>query len=85
MSPIALGLLIAAAALHTGWNLLVKQAREKQIFTWWAMVAGVVCFSPLLVLAPLPLAQIWPYVVGSALVEAVYFVALTRAPEINRT
>ncbi len=83
MSPIALGLLITAAALHAGWNLLVKQAGEKQIFTWWAMVAGVACFAPLLALSPLPLARIWPYAVVSALVEALYFVALTRAYKIG--
>jgi len=65
----ALILLVVAAALHTGWNLLVKRAREKQIFTWWAMVVGAALFAPLLALgAPLP-ASIWPYVLASALVE----------------
>src|SRR5207249_1032872 len=43
--------------------------------------AGLACFAPLLALGPTPPAQIWPYVLGSALVEAVYLVALTFAYE----
>jgi drug/metabolite transporter (DMT)-like permease len=79
MSPVALGLLLLAAAMHAGWNLMVKRAAEKQIFTWWAMVFGSLCFLPLLLLGqPLPL-RVWPYVLSSAAVEALYYLALTRA------
>jgi drug/metabolite transporter (DMT)-like permease len=81
MPPTALGLLLVAAALHAGWNLLVKRAREKQVFTWWAMIVGAVFFYPLLVLnRPLPL-SIWPYIIVSALVEAIYFITLILAYE----
>jgi GNAT superfamily N-acetyltransferase len=38
----ALLLVLAAAALHTGWNILVKRAKDKQVFTWWAMSAPTV-------------------------------------------
>ena len=83
MSLTALILLVVAAALHTGWNLLVKRASEKQIFTWWAMVVGTACFAPLLAFsAPLP-AAIWPYVLASALVETIYYLALLRAYSIG--
>lgn len=79
MPPIALALLITAAALHAGWNLLVKRAGEKQVFTWWALVVGSLCFAPLLAFSPaLPLA-VWPYVAASALVELVYYIVLLRA------
>jgi drug/metabolite transporter (DMT)-like permease len=79
----ALALLIAAAALHTGWNLLVKRAVEKQVFAWWAMIVGTVCFAPLLMFSPALPAAVWPYVFASALVEALYYVALTRAYTIG--
>jgi len=83
VSLTALILLVVAAALHTGWNLLVKRAGEKQIFTWWAMVVGTACFAPLLAFsAPLP-ATIWPYVLASALVETIYYLALLRAYTIG--
>jgi drug/metabolite transporter (DMT)-like permease len=79
----ALILLVVAAALHTGWNLLVKRAVEKQVFTWWAMVVGTVCFAPLLLFsAPLP-AAVWPYIITSALVETIYYLALLRAYSIG--
>ena len=79
MSPAALGLLLIAAALHATWNLFVKRAREKQIFTWCALLVGSVCFAPLLVqVASFPL-RIWPYVISSAIFEAIYFLVLLRA------
>ncbi len=77
----ALGLLLLAASLHAIWNLLVKNARQKQVFTWWALVVGAVCFAPLLILTRAFPLQVWPLVICSALVEAAYFITLTRAYE----
>jgi hypothetical protein len=34
MPPIAIVLLLVSAALHTTWNLLLKQAGEKYMATW---------------------------------------------------
>lgn len=71
--------LLLAAALHAGWNLLVKQARDKQIFTWWALLTGSLLFVPVLLTGlPWP-ARVWPYVLASALCEAAYFAALATA------
>jgi drug/metabolite transporter (DMT)-like permease len=72
-------MLIVAAVLHASWNLLVKQARERQIFTWWSLVAGSLCFLPLLALGPSLPGRVWPYVLASALAETAYFFALVRA------
>jgi len=72
-------MLIVAAVLHASWNLLVKQAVERQIFTWWSLVVGALCFLPLLALGPGLPSRVWPYVIASALVETAYFFALTRA------
>ncbi len=79
----ALGLLLLAAVLHAFWNLLVKRAGEKQIFTWWAIVVGVVCFSPLVIFGlPLP-GRVWPFILASAAMEAAYFIALTLAYKLG--
>jgi drug/metabolite transporter (DMT)-like permease len=81
MPPMAVALVIIAAALHTGWNVIVKQAQSRQVFTWWACVAGSVLYLPVLVYStPIP-PRIWPYAVSSAVVEAAYFIALVRAYE----
>ena len=75
----ALALLLVAALLHTAWNLFIKRAQERMIFTWWALLFGALCFSPLLLQAgAFPLA-IWPYVLGSALLEVLYFLVLLSA------
>jgi drug/metabolite transporter (DMT)-like permease len=79
MPPIALALLLTSAAIHAGWNLLVKGAREKQVFAWLAMIAGSVCFAPFLLLDASFSARVWPYVIFSALAEIAYFIALTYA------
>lgn len=81
MSLTALALLLVAAMMHTTWNLIVKRAKEKQVFTWCALLVGSVCFVPILVLNPSFPIRIWPYVTISALVEAMYFIILTRAYE----
>jgi drug/metabolite transporter (DMT)-like permease len=65
--------------MHTGWNFVVKQVADKHVFTWWALVVGALVYLPLLVQGlPIP-AQIWPYAIASALVEAAYFMALIHA------
>ncbi len=79
----ALGLLLLAAVLHAGWNLFVKRAGEKHIFTWWALVVGSVCFTPVLALSAALPARVWPYVLGSAIMEAAYFIALTLAYKLG--
>jgi drug/metabolite transporter (DMT)-like permease len=81
MSLTALALLLVAAMMHTTWNLVVKRAKEKQVFTWWALLVGSVCFVPILLLNPQFPLRIWPFVAISALVEAMYYIILTRAYE----
>ncbi len=77
----ALLLVFTAAIMHTAWNFLVKRVTEKQVFTWWTLIAGWLLYFPLIWIDwPIPPA-IWPYAIISALVEAAYFVALVRAYE----
>jgi len=79
VSATALLMLLAAAILHAGWNLLVKQAAEKYVFTWWALVASVLLFSPVLLWSAPWTPRVWPYVLASALCETAYFIALVTA------
>ncbi|HEY8020796.1 MAG TPA: DMT family transporter [Thermoanaerobaculia bacterium] len=79
MSPVALALLLAAAVLHTGWNLLVKRARQRLVFAWWSLAVGAIAFLPILLAGvPIP-ARIWPYAMASALLEGLYFGSLAAA------
>ena len=79
MPALTLLLLLASAALHATWNLLIKEANDANVFTWWAAVAGVVLFLPLAISgAPWP-ARVWPYVIASSAAEGLYLLVLPWA------
>ncbi len=76
---IALVFLLIAALLHTGWNFALKNAKYKPVFIWLALCAGSVCSLVFLISGSALPARVWPYAVSSAIVEVLYYVALTRA------
>ncbi len=75
----ALGLLLAAAVLHAGWNLVLKQAGQKFIALWLGSVIVSIACLPVLAFYPGFPARIWPYALGSALFEAAYDGTLAAA------
>jgi drug/metabolite transporter (DMT)-like permease len=80
MSLASLGLLLGAAVLHAAVNALMKRARDKLAFTWWLLGASFVLGVPLLLAAGVPHDSTgWQLIVVSGLLEAVYFVTLSRA------
>lgn len=77
----ALGLLLIAAFMHAAWNLAVKQAKYKRAFIWLALAVGSLSSLLFLLLQgsfALPV-LVWPYALSSAIVEMIYYVALTWA------
>jgi drug/metabolite transporter (DMT)-like permease len=79
MTPTSLLLLLVAAFLHAAANAFLKQGRDKLAYTWWMLCASSVLGLPLL-LAGLPRdSHGWILVIASGLLEAIYFVALSRA------
>ena len=79
MSTFLLLLLLLAASLHAGWNLLLKRAPDRQLIVWWAVVVSALCFVPVLALRPALPAVGWRFALASAVVETAYFVTLTTA------
>ncbi len=77
----ALGLLLVAAVMHTTWNLLVKRAKEKQVFIWCSLAAGVILFIPWVWSSLFSIIPTWPFFLSSAVVEAIYYITLIRAYE----
>jgi drug/metabolite transporter (DMT)-like permease len=78
MSAFALSLLLAAGAMHAGWNLLLKRAANRLLVTWLALLVGSLLFSPVLLAHPVP-RGIWPFVAASAAVECLYYLLLAYA------
>jgi multidrug transporter EmrE-like cation transporter len=75
----ALALALAAAFVHALWNLLLARARDIEAATAVALVVAVAAFA-------FPAAsfwhadgRVWPYLVGSAAFELVYFALLAAA------
>jgi uncharacterized membrane protein len=79
MLGLSLIFLLTAASLHALSNALIKQARDKLAFTWWMLTANLIIGAPLIFFVgdvpPIGFALI----IVSGLIEAVYFVTLTRA------
>lgn len=79
MSWQALVLALIAAVIHAAWNLIIKQVDERHLVSWWAILLSAAVTLPLLLPdTKIPL-QLWPYILGSALAEAVYYIALMHA------
>ncbi len=72
-------LLMCAAVFHALANALMKQSRDKIAFAWWMLGVFCVIGSPVLFLVPEVQAIAWWIVLCSGLLEAIYFVTLTRA------
>ena len=83
MPILAIGLLLVSAVLHTTWNLLIKQAQDKYIVTWWMVTLGGLFAVVLLFFTGLPPRQMWIFAIFSVCVEAVYFVTLSYAYHDN--
>ena len=75
----ALGLALAAAVLHAGWNVLLRGARDVEAATAAALGLAVVLFAPVAALTWDVHVAAWPYMAASAVLETVYFFLVVAA------
>jgi drug/metabolite transporter (DMT)-like permease len=83
MSPLALALLLLAALLHVSWNILIKQAADRQATLWWALVVGGLLLTPGLSGSWPPPPEAVATALASSIFETLYFVALVAAYEVG--
>jgi drug/metabolite transporter (DMT)-like permease len=79
MTFLSLALLIFAAGLHALSNALIKSSHDKLAFTWWMLTANAIIGLPLIFFIGQPQPIGWLIILVSGLIEAVYFITLTRA------
>ena len=79
MSAAALGLALAAAALHATWNVLLGGARDVLAATAVALSTSVVVAAPVAALTWDVEAAAVPFILASAALEVAYFFLLARA------
>lgn len=83
MPKLAILLLLSGAVLHTTWNLILKQSKDKYIASWWMVViSGMIALFTLL-FTGLPVREMWKFAFFSILAEATYFITLSYAYHDN--
>ncbi len=79
----AIFLLLAGAGLHALWNFWLKQAQEKYLVSWVAMLFSAAFLPVVPSIWEWPQSRIWPYLVSSAFVEALYLAILASAYRLS--
>jgi drug/metabolite transporter (DMT)-like permease len=79
LSAAALGLALAAAALHAAWNLLLARERDTEATTAVSLAVFVVALAPLAVATWRVEGAALPYILGSAALELAYIALLAAA------
>jgi drug/metabolite transporter (DMT)-like permease len=72
----ALAFVLAAAALHAGWNALVANAADTHATTAVALLVGAAVFVVPAALTWRVEPEAWPYIAASAALELAYFALL---------
>jgi uncharacterized membrane protein len=78
----SLALVLLAAAIHASWNALAKGGRDPVVFLWLSNCVASVALAPVALAYAVRQglgASALPFVVGTAVLHAVYFYALGRS------
>jgi drug/metabolite transporter (DMT)-like permease len=79
VSALALGLVLAGAVVHAGWNLLLAGARDSEAAGAVALAIGVLLYAPAVFATWDVRAAAWPYIAVSFVFSLTYFILLGRA------
>ena len=72
-------LVLCGAALHAGWNALVKASADKAVDTALLHGLGALVALPVALWLGLPDAASWPFLAASTLIHVGYYIALVGA------
>ena len=79
MSPSVFAAVLAAAALHAGWNAFLKVKLEPFLAMTLITGAGGLVGVPLLVAFGFPRLEAWPWLMASVVINLGYYFALSEA------
>jgi multidrug transporter EmrE-like cation transporter len=68
-----------AAALHAGWNAIVKGAADKTASAVAICVAAALIAAGLLPFVAQPARESWPFIAGSVALQTVYYMLVAAA------
>lgn len=79
MDSFTFAAVLAAAAMHAGWNAVLKVRLEPFLAMTLIAGCGGVVAIPLLIVFGWPKAEAWPWLMGSVVLHLGYYIALTEA------
>jgi drug/metabolite transporter (DMT)-like permease len=79
MEPLVFAAVIAAAAMHAGWNSFLKVSLEPLLAMALVSAMAGLAAVPLLIVFGWPKAEAWPWLIGSVIVHIAYYGALGEA------
>lgn len=80
MSIQVLTLLVCAGLMHSSWNLLSKEGKDRQVFIWLAICSAcLLFFLPFLFFYQPVSPRVWPLIALSGALEAAYYLLLGAA------
>jgi drug/metabolite transporter (DMT)-like permease len=78
-----MAIVLFAAALHAGWNALVRASADKFQDTVAIVVGAAVWTAFLLPLLPAPAVASWPYLAASVAIHVAYFVLIAGSYRVG--
>jgi drug/metabolite transporter (DMT)-like permease len=76
---VALGLALASAVIHAGWNTMLARAQDTEAATAIMLPVAVIIYAPVAAARWRVAPEAWSYIVASAACELVYFALLGAA------
>jgi drug/metabolite transporter (DMT)-like permease len=78
-----MAIVLFAAALHAGWNALVRASADKFQDTVAIVIGAAMWTAFLLPLLPVPAVASWPYLAASVAIHVVYFVLVAGSYRVG--
>ncbi|HME20576.1 MAG TPA: EamA family transporter [Acetobacteraceae bacterium] len=79
LSARVVAVVLLAAALHAGWNVVVRAGSDRRRESALLLAGGTLIAIVALPFLPVPPAAAWPYLVISSVLNGVFFVMLAEA------
>ena len=82
MTPIVVAAVLLSAALHAGWNGLLRQSSDRSWTVTWIGVSTFIISAPFLAVVGFPVKG-WPFILASAALHVFYLGLLAQAYKHN--
>ncbi len=83
IDPFPLALVVTGALMHAGWNVIAKRGHDGLVAMALMKLPNMAIALAVLAFAGLPGGEAWPYIVGSTMVNYLYFFFLINAYRVG--